>query len=352
MSNRAPRAGDRVGPPDDPDQYVLMERLGNPGGEGEVWLAHRAEREVGPRLQFAIKLLTPGPGWNANDLGERWMNSARFLHGLDIAGLCQVFGGFEGAAPHPAGERSRASTWYLVMEWVSGRNYDRYLEHHPGVIMPLANVAAALDELHAAGWAHGDVKPANIKITHDEGRFPESKLVDVSLIRQVTGKPTEWIAGTPGYADPSLRERRMYTPLSDLYGFAATLCFALANVSPSDGIEASIAALRAAADGPAVERIVGALDPDPDRRAERAGYEEGNLQGWLREIVFDVDVVSEQQRKDLLLTLPMPEHVEEVPQEPGFMDQVAAALLDTPTFRLFAAAAILAGFIIGLIVGS
>jgi serine/threonine protein kinase len=348
-----PRPGHRVGPPGDPDRYELVERVGRRGGEGEVWQALRAdeaERADRPEVHYAIKMLAPLKKMgDASALAERWMNSVRVLQGRRIPGLCRVFEGFEGSLPHAPGDRPRPTTWYLVMEWVWGPNYDTYLQQHPGVILPLANVAVGLDQLHAEDHVHGDVKPANIKITADEGRIPQSKLVDISLIRQVTGQPTAFIVGTEGYADPALEQGRTYTPISDLYGFAAMLCFALGKVSPADGIDASIAALRAAADGEGVERIVGALDPDPDRRSELARYEQGDLAGWLQEVAFDVGVVSQQQQRAVAETIHMASRRIEPPPEPSFLDQAASVLLDRSAFVLIAAGVSLAGFILGLI---
>ena len=65
-----PLAGDRFGRPADPDRYVLVERLGTRGGEGEIWHAHRADDSPGPPREYAVKMLTRGGAMgDANRLG-------------------------------------------------------------------------------------------------------------------------------------------------------------------------------------------------------------------------------------------------------------------------------------------
>lgn len=113
---------------------------------------------------------------------------------------------------------------YVVLRWVSGVRLD------PRAIPPdrrslVARVVArdiggALDDLHQAGMAHGDVKPDNVLLL-EEGGEDRAMLVDL-------GYATELARGgirgaTLRYAPPELGQGRRRAAAHDLYGLGVCL---------------------------------------------------------------------------------------------------------------------------------
>lgn len=99
----------------------------------------------------------------------------------------------------------------------------------------LAGVASALEALHAAGWVHFDVKPANILVD----RGGRALLADFGLstaIRTRAGAPARDVegAGTPDYMAPERYRGGIVTPASDLYSVGAVILEALTG-SPHGG---------------------------------------------------------------------------------------------------------------------
>jgi eukaryotic-like serine/threonine-protein kinase len=302
----------RVGPPEDPDRYVLEEPIGRPGGEGQVWKAYPEDdldpANLLPRRYLAIKqLVAPHrtPDRRAA-LGQRWLQSADFMKAIRATGLAHVAGGFDGGEPHRPGEPPSGKTWYLVMEWVPGVTYEHYLKHHHGDIRPLGEAALGLDSLHSSGYVHGDVKPLNLKIVETEHREASSKLVDLGLIREITGEPASWIVRSTSYTDPAILRGYPYNEFSDLYSFAATLYRGLVGAPPNQkNYPAAVKRLQALSEGPGIDRIAAALDPDPDLRAARAGYETKALDRWFVEVVKGVASIPADQRHDAVRTVTM-----------------------------------------------
>lgn len=98
----------------------------------------------------------------------------------------------------------------VLRKWVVG-NYPAYMpttddfeRYFTAASIVAANVVDALDQMHAAGWAHQDVHPDNILVAEDLS----ISLVDLECAVAVSGAPREHvIAGsgfrTPGTASPA-----------------------------------------------------------------------------------------------------------------------------------------------------
>ena len=79
-----------------------------------------------------------------------------------------------------------------------------------------APLAAALARVHARGWVHHDVKPANVLFTADERPL----LADFGTARRI-GEPSP--PGSLGYVSPERLAGRASNPRDDVYGFGRVL---------------------------------------------------------------------------------------------------------------------------------
>lgn len=106
---------------------------------------------------------------------------------------------------------------WLAMEWASlGALRQRLQGNDAGTLVPLARwavpLAQALARVHAAGWVHHDVKPANVLLR----TLDEPLLTDFGTARRL-GEPSP--PGSMGYVSPERLAGRPSDPRDDVYGF-------------------------------------------------------------------------------------------------------------------------------------
>src|SRR5258708_6660876 len=104
---------------------------------------------------------------------------------------------------HDMGIDDATQTPYLVMEFLEGQPLDRILEKgsipFPKASAWAAEVACALGVAHRQGVIHGDVKPANMLITH----YGPLKLMDFRMARVAhPDSPAPTLFGPPAYWCP------------------------------------------------------------------------------------------------------------------------------------------------------
>ncbi len=184
--------GDKLGP------YEILARIGA-GGMGEVWKARdtRLDRTV------AIKQLQ-GPH------SARFAQEARAIAALNHPHICTL---------HDVGPD------YLVMEYVEGRPLTGPVE--PAEALRLAiQIAEALEEAHARGILHRDLKPGNILVTA-KGSV---KLLDFGLAKltgEEQGDATQTIGGTiqgtAAYMSPEQAQGQPLDVRSDIFSFGVVL---------------------------------------------------------------------------------------------------------------------------------
>ncbi|WP_259446902.1 serine/threonine-protein kinase, partial [Streptomyces geysiriensis] len=216
---------------DDPRElgpYRLLRRLGA-GGMGRVYLA----RSPGGRT-VAVKVVRP-------DLAADGDFRARFRHEVEIARA--VSGRF--TAPVVDADPEAPLPW-LATSYVLGPDLTDVVAAHGAlpertVRALAAGLAAALQDIHAAGLIHRDLKPSNVLLAADGPR-----LIDFGIARAVDGSrmtQTGVVVGSPGYMSPEQATGRDVGTAGDVFSLGSVLAFAATGRSVFGDGTASHAAL-------------------------------------------------------------------------------------------------------------
>jgi serine/threonine-protein kinase len=208
--------------PDAP--FELLREVGR-GGAAAVYQA--VDRELGRHV--ALKVYHQ-PERDRNQLAHE----ARVAVMLEGAGIVRVFDvdpdhGWIALEWAPAG---------ALRDQIRGRELTRLLPIDRWAL-PLA---MALARVHAAGWVHHDVKPANVILS----RTNTAILTDFGTARRI-GEPSP--PGSLGYVSPERMKGRASNPRDDVYGFGRVLEDAL-EVIGDEGASARYRSLAAACAGP------------------------------------------------------------------------------------------------------
>ena len=190
---------------------------------GAMGVVYRAE-DLGLSRPVAIKRLRPDLTRDL-ELVRRFREEAGILASINHENLVRVYSFVE--------DRDDV---FFVMELVEGISLDNLLadlidENRDldcgRVAVIVAQVASALDAMHAAGVMHRDVKPGNVVLDRTRDR---AVLVDVGLARRLGDKSEP--AGTPGYIAPESLRGDPESPATDVYGLAATTYALLTGQAP------------------------------------------------------------------------------------------------------------------------
>jgi serine/threonine-protein kinase len=181
--------------PDAP--FRLLREVGR-GGAGVVYEAE--DRELGRRV--ALKLYHRPESDRAQLLHE-----ARVAVRLAGPGIVRVL------------DVDPTRGW-LAMEWAPFGALRVLLRKRDPALLPLSRwalpLASCLARVHAAGWVHHDVKPANVLLRGQGAPL----LSDFGTARRVD-EPSP--LGSLGYVSPERLAGRPSSPLDDIYGFGRIL---------------------------------------------------------------------------------------------------------------------------------
>jgi serine/threonine protein kinase/Tol biopolymer transport system component len=153
-------AGTRLG------RYDVRSQIGE-GGMGEVYLARDTQLD----REIALKILNAEVARDPQRL-HRFLQEARAASALSHPNVAHIYEIGEAAGAH-----------FIAMEFVEGQALDKTIKGRPLAVNDMLDIAIqiadALDEAHAKGITHRDIKSSNIMIT-PRGRV---KVLDFGLAK-------------------------------------------------------------------------------------------------------------------------------------------------------------------------
>lgn len=207
-------------------EFEILRPLGE-GGTGTVYLAKE------PELRRLVAIKVPRPRLAADPVVRgRFEREARAAARLRHPSAAVV---------HRIG-RLPDGTPYLVLEYLDGRTLDDVLQAEGPLSESVAlellqQVAGALEEAHAHGVMHRDVRPNNVFWMADAERAVLSDFGIAGILEtgsEVVTRLTEpgEPLGSPAYRSPEQILGEPLTPAADIYGFGLLAYEVLAGQPP------------------------------------------------------------------------------------------------------------------------
>ncbi|HXY36670.1 MAG TPA: serine/threonine-protein kinase, partial [Planctomycetaceae bacterium] len=208
--------------------YRLKQLIGR-GGMGEVYLAEHTLL----KRPCALKRIRPGHDTDPTTLA-RFEREVRATAELSHPHTVEIY------------DYGRAGdgTFYYVMELLWGLTLEELVHKH-GPLPParavylLRQVCDALEEAHAAGLMHRDIKPGNIYAARRGGEYDFVKLLDFGLVKGVarSDQPAlsraETVVGSPLYMAPEQSLNVQTSDVrADIYSLGAVGYFLLVGHPP------------------------------------------------------------------------------------------------------------------------
>lgn len=251
-------------------RYRLNRRIAI-GGMGEVWAA--TDRTLGRSV--AVKILRPELTSDP-EFVDRFRVEAQITASLNNPGIAAVYDYGE-TSSYPDGPKDTA---FLVMELVSGEALSSVLARTPRipvdrVLDVLEQSGRALQEAHARGLIHRDIKPGNILIT-PAGQVKITDFGIAKVAHQVPVTKSGLVMGTAQYLSPEQAGGGAASPASDVYALAIVGYECLAGFRPFSGDNPVIVAMAQIRNAPpplppdipapVAELIMHGLIKDPGQR--------------------------------------------------------------------------------------
>jgi serine/threonine protein kinase len=251
-----------------PGSHVAGYRIEEQIGRGGMAVVYRAS-DVRLNRPVALKILAPELASDAA-FRQRFIREMRSAAAVDHPNIVPVF---------DAGEAD--GSLYIAMRYVSGQDVRSLLdtEHRlppARAVHLITQVASALDNAHARGLVHRDVKPGNMLISAvpGSGQPDHAYLSDFGLSKEALSSSltlTGQFLGTLDYMAPEQVEGHPIDGRADLYALACTAFEMLAG-SPPFKRDAGLAVLWAqlSAPAPSLTALRPDLPPAVDRVLARA----------------------------------------------------------------------------------
>ena len=181
-----------------------------------------------------------GSVWRAWDSKTQELCAAKVLRQRDSADLMRFVRekGVSFDHPHlltPYGWGAEDEHVVIAMPLVSGGTLESVVKTRgklaePAVVVILDQLLDGLSHVHAEGWIHRDVKPANIMFEPRGRQLPVSRLADFGIaVHETDVRFTHvgMVNGTPGYMAPELFSMAEPNPSHDLYAAGVVALVAL-----------------------------------------------------------------------------------------------------------------------------
>lgn len=181
-----------------------------------------------------------GSVWRAWDSKTAELCAAKVLRQRDSADLMRFVRekGVSFDHPHlltPYGWGAEDEHVVIAMPLVSGGTLESVVKTRgklaePAVVVLLDQLLDGLSHVHAEGWIHRDVKPANIMFEPRGRAVPVSRLADFGIaVHETDVRFTHvgMVNGTPGYMAPELFAMAEPVPSHDLYAAGVVALVAL-----------------------------------------------------------------------------------------------------------------------------
>lgn len=248
-------------------------------GEGGMGVVYRA-RDMALGRDVALKCLHMNLAGDP-EVRRRFVREARVLRTWSHPGAVAIYDFIE-----------HEHVLAIVMELVEGENLAQHLARWRGK-MPyeqirtvLGDVLLAMDDAHASGVVHRDLKPDNVLVRNDAGRL-RPKIADFGIAKVLEGTTytvSGALLGTCRYMSPEqVKTPSLADHRSDIYSLGITLYELVTGRPPFDGSHFSVMmahvtnAPRAPSKlrpdvPPALERLIlDALAKPPDKRPASCG---------------------------------------------------------------------------------
>lgn len=232
------------------DRYQIKDVVGQ-GGMATVYYAYdpRVKRDVAVKL--LLSQLTADP-----EFRQRFEREAAIIAALDHPAIVPVYDyGEDQGQP------------FIVMRYMAGGSLDGLLRERGA--LPLAEaaviverIAAALDQAHAQGLVHRDLKPGNILFD----QYGEAYLSDFGIARMAESGSSgqlDDLFGTPAYVSPEQVAGAKLDARSDVYSLAVVFFTLLAGRPPFE------------AESPTALALKHISEPTPDLSALRSDLPAG-----------------------------------------------------------------------------
>jgi len=250
-------------------QYSLEEKL----GEGAMGTVYRATHHM-LRRPTAIKVLRPELA--GQETVARFEREVRQTALLEHPNTIRIYD--YGRTPE--------GNFYYAMELLDGEDLERILAH-AGPLPParvvhiLRQVCDSLQEAHAAGLVHRDVKLGNIVLCRRAGLHDVAKVLDFGLVKDLRNDSVNvtqagMLCGTPETIAPELLRGESPTARSDLYAIGIAGYQLLTGELPYEArtaaelISAHLSAEPRTFDGELGTVLARCLAKDPDARPASA----------------------------------------------------------------------------------
>lgn len=203
------------------EDYILKQHVGS-GGFGKVYRA--IEKKHGRTV--AIKSLHKRRQCEPEAV-RRFIQESQLLAKVSHPAIV----GVHGLGQYPGGG------YFLVMDWVAGENLQSRIDRSPlplrEAIIIVRRVADAVAAMHQRNVVHGDLKPANILVSHQGGVY----VTDFGLasLRTRLTSVSSKAGGTLAYLAPEqLSDKPIDFPI-DVYGLGGLFYAMLTGRHPRTG---------------------------------------------------------------------------------------------------------------------